>query len=132
MLRSSLNALAEHPTLRYYRSLRCYPSLPNAATLLQIIVLLVHEGDQQPALTEPRGLRCYHSLELLNCGATLGGRAFLGGANGNIYEVVMQAKTVELVSSQLVRASLHIIESAAEHGREMRGCPFHQPKLCSC
>ena len=88
-------------------------------------MLLVHDGAQQFALTEPKGLRCYHSLEVLNCGATLGGRAFLGGANGNVYEVAMQAKTVELVSSELVRASPTIIESAAEHGREMRGWSFH-------
>eukprot|EP00891_Asterochloris_glomerata_P003829 jgi/Astpho2/3829/Aster-04352 len=62
-----------------------------------IIVLLVHEGDQQPALTEPKGLRCYHSLEVLNCGTTLGSRVFLGGANGNLYEVVTQVKSLELV-----------------------------------
>ena len=78
---------------------------------LQIIVLLVLDGDQQPALTDAKGLRCYHSLEVVNCGATLGGRAFLGGANGNIYEVVMQAKTVELVRSCVAVGSLdgHVI-----------------------
>ena len=95
---------------------------------LQIIVLLVHEGDQQSALTEPKGLRCYHSLEMLNCGATLGGRAFLGGANGNVYEVVMHTKTVELVSSEQIRGSPDMIESAAEPGKDKRGCPVHWPR----
>ena len=84
---------APQPALLTQSADCCYP--------LQIIVLLVHEGNQQFALTEPKGLRCYHSLEVLNCGATLGSRAFLGGANGNIYEVMIQAKSIELVRSKL-------------------------------
>ena len=96
----------------------CYP--------LQVIVLLVHEGDRQPALTDAKGLRCYHSLEVVNCGATLGGRAFLGGAHGNIYEVVMQAKTVELVGRAGEGQLKHHRVCSRAWDRD-EGLPFHQP-----